>query len=83
MHRVKGAPVRYGKNADYFSVLFNVGAFSRSMLLLYDEQGRIAYQEILGESCLGIAALPGEAGERLLVGCSGKVFEYSPARRGG
>jgi hypothetical protein len=80
---VKGTPVHFERNGDYFSVLFSDAVSSRSILVLYDEQRRIAYQEILGESCLGIAALPGEAGERLLVGCSGKVFEYSPVRRGG
>jgi hypothetical protein len=49
------------------------------MLLLYGEDGQIIYQEVLGESCLGMAALPKKDGERLLVGCTAKIWEYSPA----
>jgi hypothetical protein len=38
----------------------------------------IAYQEILADSCLGIASMPGKVGNRLLVGCSGVILEYAP-----
>jgi hypothetical protein len=31
----------------------------RSVLLLYDKDGQIAFQEILAETCLGMANLPG------------------------
>jgi hypothetical protein len=44
----------------------------------YGEDGQIVYQEILGESCLGLTALPKKDGERLLVGCTAKIWEYSP-----
>jgi hypothetical protein len=74
--RMSATPIRFGKGADYFAVLEN--QLERSMLLLYGEDGQIAYQEILGEPCLGMAALPKKDGERLLVGCTAKVWEYSP-----
>jgi len=48
------------------------------MLLLYDKAGEIAYQEILGESCHGIATLTIPDAETLLVGCNAKIWEYSP-----
>ncbi len=48
------------------------------MLLLYDKEGQIAYQEILGENCHGMVALPKTGGERLLIGCAAKIWEYSP-----
>ena len=83
MHRTKGTPVRYTKNAEYYAVLQDRGALERSMLSLYDNEGQIAYQEILGDSCLSIAALPGKLGDRLLIGCSGKIWEYSPAAESG
>jgi len=76
---VKATPVRYGRNAEYYAVLSNKRASTpRSMLLLYAGGGQLAYQEIIGDDCRGIAALPGNSGERLLVGCIGNVFEYSP-----
>ncbi|PYT95340.1 MAG: hypothetical protein DMG38_27340, partial [Acidobacteria bacterium] len=67
----------------YYAALLNKSPARRSMLLLYDKGGQIAYQEILGESCLGIAALPAGVGERLLVGCSDKVVEYAPVVHAG
>jgi|SRR5208282_2010777 hypothetical protein len=75
--QMSATPVRFGNGADYFAVLKN--RVERSMLLLYGEDGQIAYQEILGEPCLGMVALPKKDGERLLVGCTAKVWEYSPA----
>lgn len=77
MRETKGTPVHYAKNIEYYSVLQSGKFVKRSMLSLYDHEGKIAYQEILGDDCIGIATLPGELGDRLLVGCSGKVWEYS------
>jgi hypothetical protein len=79
MHVTKGTPVHYTNEAEYYAVLQARWVSERSMLLLYDKQGQIAYQEVIGDSCLGIAALPGKLGDRLLVGCSGRIWEYSPA----
>lgn len=70
-------PIRLGN--EYFAVLENNFASDRSMLLLYGVDGNIAYQEILGESCLGMAALHTNNAERLLVGCSGRIVAYSQA----
>jgi len=78
LNKTKGTSVRYGKGAEYFAVLQNNSAWERSMLLLYDKDGQIVYQEILGDSCLGIAAVPQEDAERLLIGCAGRIWEYSP-----
>lgn len=78
MHGAKGTAVRFGKDAEYYAALLNKGVSARSVLLLYDKDGRIAYEEILGESCRGIAAVPAGPAERLLVGCSDRVLEYAP-----
>jgi len=72
-------PIRFGKGTPVFAILNNDSPSDRSMLVLYDENGQIMYEEILGESCLGVAAIPTADGERLLVGCESKVLEYSPA----
>ena len=77
MHRTRGTPVRYAKGSEYYAVLQN--HLERSVLFLFDSREQIAYEEVIGDSCLGIAALPGNLGDRLLIGCSGKVWEYSLA----
>jgi hypothetical protein len=82
MQLTKGTPVRYAKQAAYYAAVQSKGAWRRSMLFLYDADGKIAYQEILADSCLAIAALPEKEGDRLLVGCSGKIWEYSPTTEG-
>ena len=52
------------------------------MLFLYNAAGNIAYQEILADSCFGIASMPEKIGNRLLVGCSGAILEYAPIAAG-
>jgi len=47
------------------------------MLFLYDPEGKIVYQEIMAQACLGIASMPEKIGDRLLIGCSGEILEYS------
>jgi hypothetical protein len=79
LSRMSSTPVRFGNGAEYFAVLKNESWQERSMLYLYGDDGQIIYQEILGESCPGIAALPEKDGSRLLVGCAGKIWEYLPA----
>jgi hypothetical protein len=76
--RLSATPIRFGKGTRVFAVLENDSPSDRSMLMLYAQNGQILYQEILGESCLGVAALPTAKGERLLVGCDSKILEYSP-----
>lgn len=76
--QASAAPIRFSNGAEYFAVLNSDFSSDRSMLLLYGKNGQIRYQEILGEYCPGIAAVPKKDGERLLVGCASKVWEYSP-----
>jgi hypothetical protein len=76
--RISATSIRFNKDAQYFAVLKSEPWLQRSMLLLYGGDGHISYQEILGEACLGIAALPMQDGEHLLVGCTDKIWEYSP-----
>jgi hypothetical protein len=76
INRTKATPVHYGKNAEFYAVL-QTGALQRSILSFYNHEGEIAYQEVLDDNCLGITSLPGKSTDRLLVGCLGKVWEYS------
>jgi hypothetical protein len=77
LNRIAATPVHFGREAEYFAVLQSGFAKERSILFLYDKAGQIAYQEILGESCLGIGTLTVPDAETLLVGCDAKIWEYS------
>jgi hypothetical protein len=59
-------------------VLVEFSNWRRSALYVYDDEGTLRYQEILGEPCSALAAVPDkEAGaEVLLIGGDGKVWEY-------
>jgi hypothetical protein len=78
-HRLSATPIQFAKGAEYFAVLEDDSPKDRSMLVLYGPDGSIAYQEILGEACLGVAALPTKNGEQLLVGCAARIWAYSQA----
>jgi hypothetical protein len=78
MHWTQGTPVHFSKEGAYYAVLQTNSPLKRSMLFLYDAGGKIAYQEILADACSGIASMPEKTGDRLLVGCSNDILEYSP-----
>lgn len=82
MHVTHGTPVHFPKKAAYYAVLQTNGPLKRSILFLYDAEGKIVYQEILSDACLSIASVPEKSAERLLVGCSGNILEYSPIAEG-
>ena len=76
LRTVSGSSISFKKGAATFAALQGDRAKQRALLYLFDERGQMVYQEILAEACRGIAALPGETGETLLVGCNNKVWEY-------
>src|SRR5271168_3469008 len=63
--RFSATSVRFKEGADYFAVLEDNYPDERSMLILYAEDGQIAYREILGESCLGMVAYSTKNAEKL------------------
>lgn len=76
MYRTQGTPVHFSTEAPYYAVLQTIGPLNRSMVFIYDAEGKITYQEILGDTCFAIASMPERNGDRLLIGCSGNVLEY-------
>jgi len=77
MHSTHGTPVHFPKSSQYYAALQTNLTLNRSVLTLYDGTETIAYQEVLGGTCFSIASLPGPNGDRLLIGCSGEILEYS------
>lgn len=75
----QGAEVRFLPRAAHYATLQNYPLWKRSVLYLHDSEGKLAYHEVLEENCGGLAATPRKDRETLLVGCNGKVYEYSLA----
>ena len=59
----------------YMAMLTN--HLGRSTLYFYAADGRLAYNEIIEPRCEGMAVLPGEGGDRLLLGCGDTVWAYT------
>lgn len=76
IHRIKGTSVQQRKNAALYAVL-QTGLLPRSLLSVFNSEGKITYQEVLGDRCLAMYTIPGEFADRLLVGCANVVWEYS------
>ncbi len=75
----KSAPVRFGAGADDFAVLEHTLSTHRSMLLIYDSNQQILYQEIIDRVCLALNTVLTQDGERLLISCDRQIWKYSPA----
>lgn len=69
---------------EYLAVLVAFRTRSASILYVYDPQGALVYQEVLGEDCEAVAASPpGKSGvESLLVGGEGQVWQYKAQNSG-
>ncbi len=80
IHRANGAPVQQKNNAALYAVL-QTGTLPRSLLSIYNSEGKIAYQEILGDRCLAINTIPVDLADRLLIGCGSSLWEYSALTR--
>jgi hypothetical protein len=80
IHRANGTPVQQKNSAALYAVL-QTGTLPRSLLSIYNSDGKITYQEILGDRCLAISTMPGDLADRLLIGCGSSVWEYSPLTR--
>ncbi len=74
-----GAPVRLdSRQPEHFALAAGYAYWKRSVLYIYSAAGALAYQEVLGEDCGPVAALPGvrPPAEALLLACGGKVWRY-------
>ena len=77
LRQAVATPVDFGNDGEYFAILQTHIAIDRSLLLLFDRDRQLVYQEILPEACQAVASLPRQTGQELLVGCEGKVLAYS------
>ncbi len=70
-------PLKILASSTYYASVLDYAIWDRAALIIHDEKGGVVYEEIMADSCVAVAALPGAKGETLLVGCAGKVWEYS------
>lgn len=76
-----GTFVRFAGKRELFASLIGYERWKRSVLVLHDTEGRTVYQEVIGESCGAITAIPTGADEALLVGCGQRLLLYGPKKR--
>lgn len=81
VYRAKGAWVKLRKDQpEYLAVVARFTAIDRSLFYVYDEQGKLAYHEILPESANAIAVLSSESdagSEDILVAGEKIVWRYA------
>ena len=79
----RGTAVRFkaGEPA-HFAVIVEFQLWRVSVLYLYNHNIELVYQEAIADRCLSLAALPREDSrvEDLLVGGTGKVWQYTAAK---
>ena len=72
-----GTSVEFSPGNSDYALLQNNWIAKRAVLTLYDQEGQIAYQEILADACSSIAAMPDAQGSTLLVGCADTACQYA------
>jgi|GEM_PF-1082837 len=76
----RGVPIKIKSDQpEYFAVVVEFRHWERSILYIYNTSKVLVYQEILPDACSAITAIPIEKPdvETLLVGCKGKVLQYT------
>lgn len=78
----KGTPVRFSSGPPYYASILRFSQWSRALFYIYNDQKQLVYDEILGDECAALHAVPGKNGtEDLLVGCDGVVWKYSTTKQ--
>lgn len=80
VYRARGAWVKLKKDQPkYLAVVAKFGVIDRSLLYVYDEQGKLVYHEILPEDCNAVVAFSSEneGSEDILVGGERSVWRYA------
>jgi hypothetical protein len=71
----RAVPIRLGK-ADHLAALVAFQHWDRTSLFVFDATGAVAYREVVEGGCDALAAVPGEKGDDLLLGCGPRTWRY-------
>jgi hypothetical protein len=73
-----GTTVRFSGREAFYATIIAYPLWDRSLFFIHGLKGQLLFKEVIPSECSAILALPKDKFERLLVGCTGKVLEYSP-----
>ena len=79
-NEIFSTPVCFAHTQCYQATLLNYKLWNRAVLYLNEMNGKLAYQEIYGQSCGAVSTIPRAAArnsENLLVGCGDEVIQYT------
>lgn len=81
----RGTLVRFAEEQpEFLAVVFEIQSWQRSVFYVYRQDKTLVYQEVLDDQCASIATIPaGEAEETLLLGGTGRIWQYSLTKPGG
>lgn len=78
---VKGTTVNFSQDTPYYAALMRYVLWNRSVLYIYDPQNNLVYDEVIGDDCGAVHPDSRQATvEKLLIGCSNGLWEYSMLR---
>lgn len=74
---INAAMLHAADGSSYFAVVQDYGGWHRSRLRIFDKRNFLTYEEVLGDDCVSLRAIPDHLGfQTLLLGCNGVVFRY-------
>lgn len=77
MTGMKASLLLASDGSRYFAIAQDYGRWHRSRLRIFDQRNLPIYEEVFGDDCVSLRAIPDHAGlQTLLLGCNGMVFNY-------
>jgi hypothetical protein len=74
---INASMLHAGDGSPYFAVIQAYGRWHRSRLRIFDKRNVPIYEEVLGDDCASMRAIPDHRGfQTLLLGCNGMVYSY-------
>ncbi len=74
---IKASSLHVSDDRSYFAIVQDFGEWHRSRIRIYDQRDLPVYEEVVGDDCAALRAIPNHTdSETLLMGCNGMVFSY-------
>jgi hypothetical protein len=74
---IKASSQHVSDDRSYFAIVQDYEAWHRSRIRIYDQHDLPVYEEVVGDDCTSLRAIPNHTNtQTLLLGCNGAVFSY-------